>query len=129
LSPDSQELKNRNIVVGDRATIGYGAKIGDRATIGYGAKIGDRATIGYGAKIGDRATIGYGAELLTNIYINTIPFPITYCGNSRISIGCKNMTADKWLEKGLEIAEQHDFTEKQITQYRKYIEMIKSVYC
>ena len=124
---DKEELAKRNILIGDSASIGNGAIIGDSAFIGDSASIGNGAFIGNHAFIGDSASIGNGASPQV-IYIIGSRFPVSYWGENRIDIGCKSMSIDDWFNKGIYIAEKEHFTETQITEYKGYINFIKSQY-
>ena len=63
------ELKQRQIIIGEGASIGEEANIGALANIGEGvsigeeARIGERARIGEGANIGALARIGEGVRI------------------------------------------------------------------
>ena len=63
------ELKLRNIYIGngvsigDDVSIGNGVSIGDDVSICYGASIGSRAYIGSRASIGEEAYIGDDASI------------------------------------------------------------------
>ena len=121
---NSDELKLRNISIGDRASIGDGASIGDRASIGYGASIGYDASIGYGASIGDRASIGDGVKLIKCIYIVGSKHSLTYTGKRTLSIGCHNYPIDRWLDSFEIIGKKEGYSNDQIKEYGEYIKAI-----
>ena len=127
---NSDELKLRNISIGNGASIGYGASIGndasigDDASIGYGASIGYDASIGYGASIGDRASIGDGVKLIKCIYIVGSKHSLTYTGKRTLSIGCHNYPIDRWLESFEIIGKKEGYSNDQIKEYGEYIKAI-----
>jgi carbonic anhydrase/acetyltransferase-like protein (isoleucine patch superfamily) len=49
--------------VGDRASVGQGARVADRASVGQGARVADRASVGEGASVGNRARVGQDASV------------------------------------------------------------------
>ena len=109
---NSDELKLRNISIGNGASIGYGASIGNDASIG------DDASIGYGASIGD------GVKLIKCIYIVGSKHSLTYTGKRTLSIGCHNYPIDRWLESFEIIGKKEGYSNDQIKEYGEYIKAI-----
>jgi len=71
----AEELKKRNITLGDACSLGDGCSLGDacslgyRCSLGYGCSLGYRCSLGYGCSLGDacslgdRCSLGYGCSL------------------------------------------------------------------
>ena len=96
ISDLNEELKKRNIKIGEWATIGEWAKIGAGAKIGADAKIGARATIEADAKIGVGARIEkYNSFFAVNIYDYPCGAWIENRGEI-IQLGCFTRTRKEW---------------------------------
>ena len=79
-----------------------------------------RFGIGDGAKIGDWAKIG---KQLTYI-IGSIHQVYLYDPKKKmIGIGCIVLTIAEWKTKGGVIAKRHGYTNEQINEYKKYIDL------
>ncbi|MFA5453247.1 MAG: hypothetical protein WC248_06705 [Candidatus Methanomethylophilaceae archaeon] len=119
---DSEELKKRNISIGDGASISDGAFIGDWASIGEGAIIGEDTYIG------DRASIGDRAEFTSNpLYIIGTRHLFQQYDADKIKIGCLVKTIDEWLECYKEIGELEGYTKKEIQEYKLYLDLAKKL--
>ena len=46
----------------------------------------------------------------------------------KLQIGCKDLTIKQWLEKGLGIAKDNDFSAEEIEEYRAYVMLAKQLY-
>ena len=92
-----------------------------------GAVIGERAVIIAGAVIGERAEIGAGAEPII-ISINGSGHFVSYWGQDRIDIGCNKDSIKKWLDKYVEIGKNNGYSDQQIEEYGKYINLINSIH-
>ena len=42
-----------------------------------------------------------------------------------VKIGCISLTTHEWLEKGKEIGEEYNLTDKEMEEYMGYIKIIK----
>ena len=93
--------------------------------IGYRVSIGDDASIGYRVSIGDYASIGDNTSIIKGIYFNGSKFTVTWCGNDRVQIGCKNLSISEWKEIGKKIGTEENFTDEQIEEYSTYIDLIE----
>jgi len=105
-----EELKKRNISIGD------------------GASIGTRASIGYDASIGDRASIGDDVKVIKSLFIKGSSYGVTWFGTEHICIGGKKYTISEWMRVGEEIAKKENFTPKQIEEYRGYVNICKILF-
>ena len=135
------ELSQRGITIGDRASIGNRASIGDGASIGNGASIGYRASIGYGASIGDGASIGYGASIgdeasigneasigdeasiVKSIYITGSQHTVNWYGTGEIHIGCYKKSISTWKRVYKEVGKDNGYTKDEIKEYYGYIKI------
>ena len=123
-----EELSNRNITIGNRASNGNDASIGHRASIGDGASIGNRASIGDGASIGHRASIGDEIKLIIGFYINGSQHTVTYVGNGKISIGCHTKEISWFNENYERLGKRENYSNDQIKEYKIYIDLAKTFY-
>ena len=109
---------------------GFWFKIGDGAKIGDQAEIGNRAEIGVGAKIGDRAKIGVGAKIskpcLTYIIGSMHQCYLYDPAKKIVGIGCEVHTISHWQENFRKIGESYNYSEKQISEYKKYIDLFSA---
>ena len=90
-------------------------------SIGARASIGDGASIGYGASIGARAKPKI-------IYIFGSAYPVSYWGEDRIDIGCHHKPIAWWYEHGENVGRKECFTDEQIEEYRRYVDMIAAIH-
>ena len=81
-------------------------------TVGNGAHVGNGATPTIIYIIGSRGNVS----------------AVFYWGEPRIDIGCENHSIDDWLKTGLDIAAKHGFSESEVAEYRRYIEMIAAIH-
>ena len=98
-----EQLKIRNISIGNYAKIGYYAKIGDSA------------------KIGNYATIGDSATILKTLFITGSKNTFTWNGNNQLSIGCLCKTFDEWLKDYERIGKIEGYSDDEIKEYYGYI--------
>ncbi len=119
-SPEcQQQLKDNGIYIGSDTSIGY------RAFIGHSAVIGDRAFIGRGASIGDDAFIGDRAKPKT-IFITGSRHSVNYWGEDKIQISCIQKSIAEWEKEYAKVGIENSYSQDEIAEYRRYIEMIKA---
>jgi hypothetical protein len=51
-------------------------------------------------------------------------FVISWHSPTQIAIGCTVFTPDEWREEYEELADEHDFTEDQVKEYRAYFDFL-----
>lgn len=106
---DKKEFESRNISIGSRVSICSGAFIGVRASIGSGASIGEGVSPKCIHIIGSRHSE-------------------SYWGEDAIQIGCIKKTISEWENEYNSIGKSEKYTEDQIKEYGKYINLIKQAH-
>ena len=127
-----------NASIGNNACIDYSVKVGNNACIGdyacidYSVKVGNNASIGdyacieYSVKIGDNASIGNSASIgrtLTYLIGSRHQVYLYDPDKKMIGIGCIIKTIQHWQEKYKEIGQRENYSDQQITEYKKYIDL------
>lgn len=60
---------------------------------------------------------------MTGFYISGTNHPVTYCGDGRLQIGCKNYTIAEWKTMYEKIGKSEGYTDSSIKEYFNYILM------
>jgi UDP-3-O-[3-hydroxymyristoyl] glucosamine N-acyltransferase len=113
--------------ISNRVSIGNYTYIGSRSFIGHRTAIGNHVNIGNGTFIPDDAKIE-DDKTPTCISINGTRYGLAYWGEDRINIGCQSKTIEEWLTDYEEIADEYDFSEKEIAEYMAYVKFIASIH-
>lgn len=67
-------------------------------------------------------------KVLTPIYIIGSRHHVTYYGDGIIHIGCVRGSFDTWLHEYKRIGRNYNYTEEQIEEYKKIIDIIIMLY-
>lgn len=89
--------------------------------ISYSANIGDSANIGKSAYIVD-----YAKPIIINV--NGSKHFVSYWGQNRIDIGCHSKSISEWDEIYAEVGKSENYTDQQISEYKKYIDFISDIH-
>jgi UDP-3-O-[3-hydroxymyristoyl] glucosamine N-acyltransferase len=123
-------------IIGDKICIKRNARIGSHVSITGNVDmtyIGPNAVIDNDIHINNKIHLSQGAHLKKDepiciIRILGSKWPINYWGENKISIGCETRSIEAWLTDYEDIANEYNFTPKEIEEYRTYVEYIKSIH-
>ena len=125
-----------NAEVFDNASVCGFANVRDMVQVSGMAQVYDNASVRdyawvYGeAQVGGYAQVGGKTELIGGhwsenpISIIGSLHHICQCDTNKIRIGCITLTFDEWLEEFEEIGYDNDYTDKQIKEYKIFIDAI-----
>ena len=158
LSDLTEELSNRNIIIGnwcklgDGCKLGYrcelgdgcelgnwcelgdgcklddGCKLGDWCKLGYRCKLGDGCKLDDGCKLGNWCELGNGCNCQKSLFIHASRHTVTYWGCDSIQIGCKRYSISEWQHHFQKIGLAEDYTPEQIEEYKGYIDLIDKMH-
>ena len=122
LSDLTEELSNRNIIIGNWCKLGDGCKLGYRCKLGDGCKLDD------GCKLGNWCELGNGCNCQKSLFIHASRHTVTYWGCDSIQIGCKRYSISEWQHHFQKIGLAEDYTPEQIEEYKGYIDLIDKMH-
>lgn len=148
------ELKLRNIIIGENVSIGYSSHIGnnvcikentqigegvyiwdqtyignnviisDFVSIGSKVYIGNNVHIGNYAVIEEQSSISDDSKHITSIFISGSKYPINYWGDDNIQIGYRIHSLNDWKKYFESFAIYDNYTEEQTKEYKTYIDLL-----
>ena len=110
-------------VFGSAMVYGEARVYGDAEVSGLAWVYGDAEVSGLACVAGSAQIFG-GSWTESPLYIQGTRDPITHCAPDMIAIGCEKHTIKHWLANYQNIGQKHKYTDREIEEYRRYIELI-----
>ena len=79
------------------------------------------------ARVSDNARVYDNAWEVSPLYIQGTLYALTNCRKGHIQIGCECHPFEWWQRNGLKLAEHERFTEKQIMEYKAYVDLFERI--
>jgi len=104
------------------------AQVYGDAIVSGNAMVFGKSRISGDATISGDARISAGNHKKNPLYIQGTKDSITVCSKNVINVGCQSHSIDFWLDNAKQIGEENNYTPKEIEEYLKYFQFIKSLF-
>lgn len=91
------------------------------------AKVADNAYVGPKAQVCGNAQVYGGKWAKSPLQIQGTKHFFNVASDNEITIGCERHTFEEWLEKYDEIGRNNNYSDEDITEYKKYIDLAASL--
>jgi len=116
-----------NACVSDDARVYGDAHVSGDARVYGDAHVSGDAWVSGNARVSGDSNI-YGKFSESPLQIQGTRHFVCVPTVGRIRIGCIDLPIAEWLEKGEKIGKKNNYTDKQIAEYKKYIQLAKDLF-
>ena len=119
--------------VQNTANVDASAYVGESAIVLQNARVSGNAQVSGNARVSGNAWVSGNAQVYGNawekspLFIIGSRFSATNCKRGHIQIGCECHTFAWWLENGVKLARNHNFTDSEIEEYRAIVELFVKI--
>ena len=130
LDPNSDAEVTGSAWVTGSARVFGSAWVSGNARVYGEARVSGLAWVYGDAKVSGLACVAGSAQIFggswteSPLYIQGTRDSITHCAPDMIAIGCEKHTIKHWLANYQNIGQKHKYTDREIEEYRRYIELI-----